>query len=98
MGTSLTLRHVVYVAAALAAVIFAGFVWPTPYQHYKSGSLNLRVNRFTGTTQRLTVHGWQATPPLPSTDPVADYLARIGDSLGMIRRMEELERAKKPSR
>ncbi len=47
------------VLAVAGALIFALFIWPTPYSHYKSGSTNYRVNRFTGSTERLTGAGWQ---------------------------------------
>ncbi len=45
-------------AILILVVLFGWFVWPTPWSYYHDRSLNLRVNRFTGETQVLTVRGW----------------------------------------
>jgi hypothetical protein len=47
------------------------FVWPTPWVYFKSGSENLRVNRFDGQTEILTRWGW-ARMAAPITNPFAD--------------------------
>ena len=62
-------RQLGFVATVLLLLLFAGYVWPTRYEHYKAGSVNIRVNRFNGATDKLTVAGWQAS------DPVRAYLA-----------------------
>lgn len=41
-----------------AIIAFAFFIWPTPWKEYKSGSANVRVNRFTGNVQHLGSDGW----------------------------------------
>lgn len=55
MKTRITLG----IAAFLLAVFWFTYVWPTPYRYYKIGQANLRVNRFTGETQRLYFAGWR---------------------------------------
>jgi hypothetical protein len=39
-------RHATVVVIAILALLFAWFVWPTPYQHIMGGKA--QVNRFTG--------------------------------------------------
>ena len=56
-------RVVRLIAVVIALLAFGGFVWPTPWKEYKSGSQNLRVNRFTGHTQVLNVTGWHDETP-----------------------------------
>jgi len=46
------------IAIGIAALLFAYLIWPTPYKEYKSGSMNLRVNRLTGRTEILSYRGW----------------------------------------
>lgn len=46
------------------------FVWPTPWDYFKSGAENLRVNRFDGQTEILTRRGWTRIAPV--TNPFAD--------------------------
>lgn len=51
-----------YLALALLAalaVLFAVYVWPTPYNYFQSGTHTFRVNRFTGETKMLSYEGWR---------------------------------------
>lgn len=45
-------------AITIGILVFCLFVWPTPYQYFKEGSENIRVNRLTGHVQRLGGRGW----------------------------------------
>jgi len=40
-------------------VAWLTYVWPTPWEHFKMREFNIRVNRFTGTTETLSADGWQ---------------------------------------
>jgi hypothetical protein len=42
----------------LLALLWLWFIWPTPWDYFHSGSTHLRVNRFTGATEVLTMSGW----------------------------------------
>jgi hypothetical protein len=43
---------------ALVAIGWFIWVWPTPYERVRLGSQEVRINRFTGTTQYLSSSGW----------------------------------------
>ncbi|UCC69170.1 MAG: hypothetical protein JSV79_04425 [Armatimonadota bacterium] len=45
---------------ALVVVLFAYFVWPTPWQYLSHQFLATRVHRATGHAQVLTGDGWRA--------------------------------------
>ncbi|MGA8036733.1 MAG: hypothetical protein WB985_12260 [Candidatus Acidiferrales bacterium] len=69
------------VAVLLACLIgFICFVWPTKYRRseMKLGegvTLQIRENRFTGATERLTVKGWLPNEPdLPPVGPAVAVL------------------------
>lgn len=72
-------KPVVVVAAVVLVALFLVFVWPTPYQYFKSGSVNLRSNRITGSVQVLRESGWSTyhpyveplAPPTPQDQPVS---------------------------
>jgi len=61
----------------LVLAAFAYWVWPTPWKTYKTGRVNLRVNRFTGHTQRLWSSGW--SDPDSESQAAADS-TRIGST------------------
>jgi hypothetical protein len=52
-------KHLLWGLLGIAGLLWAVYVWPTPWSHYKQGSMNLRVNRFTGKTQHLAPSGWR---------------------------------------
>jgi hypothetical protein len=50
--------------------VWGYFIWPTPWKEYKAGSINFRVNRFTGTTYQLSARGWvNSSSPEPAKKP-----------------------------
>ena len=51
-------KYLFWIVIGIALSLWAVYVWPTPWNHYKRGSNNLRVNRFTGKTQVLSDYGW----------------------------------------
>ena len=55
--------YLLWVVIGSGGLLWAVFVWPTPWNHYKQGSTNLRVNRFTGRTELLERNGWQEDRP-----------------------------------
>lgn len=85
------MKRILAIAAVLSLLLVGGLVWPTPYEHYKSGPVNLRVNRITGKTERLTVAGWRV-PVLPANaDPVAEYFRASGDNEKLAARLEDIK-------
>jgi hypothetical protein len=57
-------RWAALVIATAMVVLFAVFIWPTRYryEHWAPGggrSYPVRINRFTGTAERLQPNGWQ---------------------------------------
>lgn len=66
-----------WLVVLLLIVTWLIWVWPTPYEHLRLGSQEVRTNRFTGTMQYLTPNGWSdkqvtqtATPvPMVSLEP-----------------------------
>jgi hypothetical protein len=46
------------IVGAVMALLWGVYIWPTPYQHYKSGSKNYRVNRFNDAAYVLDEDGW----------------------------------------
>lgn len=54
------------VALWLLTALSLLFVWPTAYRVYAACPGYVRVNRFTGHAESLTVEGWRAYLPLPA--------------------------------
>jgi len=56
-----------WAALALAALLCAAFVWPTPYRydHFTAGgtSLPVRIHRITGRAEILRLNGWEPLEP-----------------------------------
>ena len=61
-----------------AAIPFAYYVWPTKYRYYRlqmgASEYPLRINRFTGEAEQLTVVGWLPLKSAPT--PTVDALGR----------------------
>jgi hypothetical protein len=71
-GTRRTWVPAIVVGAVLLVVsCVAWFVWPTPYRfdtmRSGSSSVPVRINRFSGEAERLTVVGWRAMQSSPAT-------------------------------
>jgi hypothetical protein len=67
------------ILATLLVLLFGVFVWPTPYRYDKlhedvQDVYTVRINRFTGRLQILTLYGWRSGPletPTPAPTPTA---------------------------
>lgn len=60
-------NRALFLIGLTGAVLFILFVWPTMYRYDHQGRNEhlVRTNRVTGTSEFLTVHGWER--PEPST-------------------------------
>jgi hypothetical protein len=52
-------KNLVLCAIGVFATAWIAFIWPTQWEHYKVGQTNVRVNRFTGETEYLSLSGWK---------------------------------------
>ena len=75
--THRTRRALALVLTAVVVMLFAYFVYPTPYAYYETGSLEvflIRVNRYTGEATLLLIgEGWvsvETLEPISSEPPV----------------------------
>lgn len=78
--------------SALAAIVvaLAFFVWPTPYRYDRivwreKDQLPVRINRFTGTAEMLSIYGWKPMRSMSqsSSPPRRPIKARTLDSVRM---------------
>ena len=46
------------IAAAVLAILFAYFIWPTPWVYSSDGPTQYRTNRFTAVTEMRLSDGW----------------------------------------
>jgi len=85
MAYKFTRRSLALAGGAALATAWLMFVWPTPWREYKSDGVNLRVNRFIGKTESLTIVGWQGYDPpkskLPTFNNVPIDLPALRQSL-----------------
>jgi len=61
-----TKRLLLWASVIIGAGLWLVYVWPTQWEHYQMGGLNLQVNRFTGKTEWLTQEGWRMHTDQPS--------------------------------
>ncbi len=67
------------VVGLVVLLLFAGYVWPTTWQYPQGQAvmgdkiypLAVRVNRFSGKAEALTINGWQAPTPAPAQPAAA---------------------------
>lgn len=56
------MKTIIVVSVLIIALVGLVFVWPTPYSYYTLKVYGveriIRINRFTGTTERLKDDGW----------------------------------------
>jgi hypothetical protein len=71
MAYKLTRKDFGLTAGVVVALLWLAFVWPTPWREYKLDDEHIRLNRFTGKTETLTMFGWQ--PVFYSTSPRYNY-------------------------
>ena len=65
------MKRSIIIGLSIVIVLILFFVWPTlyRYEHAFQGKLLVRINRFTGDAERLTVSGWyKMERPKPLTD------------------------------
>ena len=73
------MKKIIVVLVLVVALVGLVFVWPTPYSYYTLKGYGveriIRMNRFTGTTERLKDDGWhqyvKATEPTTVEAPAA---------------------------
>ena len=61
LAADLLRRHPRKVSLAAAVLVFAWFIWPTPYRAIGRGGV-LQINRFTGVTCRVGESCWLGRP------------------------------------
>jgi hypothetical protein len=65
------MKKIVVVSVLIIALIGLVFIWPTPYRYYTLRGSEVerltRINRFTGTIERLNNDGWHeyGRPAMP---------------------------------
>jgi len=67
------------VVGIVLLMLLAGFAWATRFvygtMHYGPQTLDVRTNRFSGETEKLSMAGWRAMTPAEPTLPV-DHMQR----------------------
>jgi hypothetical protein len=66
-------QHPLSAGVTTLAVLFALFVWPTPYRFEHVGSTVWRVNRLTGSAERIIPPPAPPEPPKPPSPPTPRY-------------------------
>lgn len=86
----------VLVTSLMAIAFILVFVYPTPWERMKVDGTVIRVNRFTGVGEQLTLNGWEhptnapkiTAPPPSNAAPAAGSMGEKGASSPEVEKIE----------